>query len=170
MATDPLDLGSVMAPRLETLGTAHRRAQPWATCTCTSGSLDVAEAFYHRGARLRQDGVELCGRAVLFRRRLSPSSRHEYLVARAVSVTGSGATSGVGVIVPTDDDVAAVARSLRDAGYRAEDAADGVTAVDPWERGYLFERATRTPHEASRRTGLTNPIPASRSGRNTAVS
>ena len=40
--------------------------------------------------------------------------------------------------VPSEDDIAAAARSLQSAGYTSERVVDGVTATDPWGNAFIF--------------------------------
>ena len=132
MATDPLDIESVIgagagdtwdgAPMGTTMGHVHLHV----------GGLDAAEAFYHRALGFDKTLWSYAG--ALF---LSAGGYHHHLGTNIWSPGPSPSPDQAQlleweVIVPTDDDVAAVGRSLRDAGYRAEDAADGVTTADPW--------------------------------------
>ena len=92
--------------------------------------------------------MELSWRLVPVGWRLSPSSGHEHVVARTVLVGHQAQLLAMGLIVPSDADVAAVGRSLQAAGYRAEQTADGVTARDPWGTLVSIRRERRNHVEA----------------------
>jgi catechol 2,3-dioxygenase len=132
MTTDPLDIASLIgagagetwdgAPAGTTVGHVHLHV----------GSLDAAEAFYHRALGFDKTLWSYAG--ALF---LSAGGYHHHLGTNVWSPGPSPSPDQAQlleweVIVPTDDDVAAVRRSLSDAGYRAEDGAKAVTTVDPW--------------------------------------
>lgn len=132
MATDPLDIANVIAaggtekwagaPPGTTMGHVHLHV----------GTLEGAEAFYHRALGLDKTVWSYPG--ALF---LSAGGYHHHLGTNVWS-PGPGPSADEAqlleweLLVPSADDVAAVGRSVRSAGYTAEPAVDGVTAVDPW--------------------------------------
>jgi catechol 2,3-dioxygenase len=96
------------------------------------GSLEAAEAFYHRAIGFDKTVWSYPG--ALF---LSAGGYHHHLGTNIWSPGPRPSPAQAQlleweIIVPADDDVAAVQRSLKDAGYQAEEAEDGLTAVDPW--------------------------------------
>jgi catechol 2,3-dioxygenase len=96
------------------------------------GSLDAAEAFYHRAMGL--DKIVWSYPGALF---LSAGGYHHHL---GTNVWSSGPSPSLDdarlleweLIVPARDDVSALAQSLRSAGHDCEDAGDGAAAFDPW--------------------------------------
>lgn len=132
MTTDPLDISSVIAasggetwdgaPAETIMGHVHLHV----------GSLGEAEAFYHRALGLDKTVWSYPG--ALF---LSAGGYHHHL---GTNVWAPGPAPSADqaqllewdLLLPSDEDVLAAARSVRAAGYAAEDVADGVTAVDPW--------------------------------------
>jgi catechol 2,3-dioxygenase len=132
MTTDPLDITGVMAaaggetwagaPTGTTMGHIHLNV----------GSLDAAEAFYHRG--LGFDKTVWSYPGALF---LSAGGYHHHLGTNVWSRGPAPSEHEARlleweIIVPTGEDVAAADRNLRAAGHATEDAADGVAAADPW--------------------------------------
>jgi catechol 2,3-dioxygenase len=132
MATDPLDVTSLIAaggehpwdgvPPGTTMGHVHLHV----------GSLDTAEAFYHRA--LGFDKTVWSYPGALF---LSAGGYHHHLGANTWSPGPSPSADQARLvewelIVPVGDDVAAVGRNLQAAGYTAEETSVGVTAADPW--------------------------------------
>jgi len=132
MATDRLDIQSVIAaaggvawdgaPAGTTIGHVHLHV----------GSLEGAEAFYHRALGLDKTVWNYPG--ALF---LSAGGYHHHLGTNTWSRGPSSSATQAQLlawelIVPSDADVAAVGRSLQAGGYRAEQTTDGVTARDPW--------------------------------------
>lgn len=132
MTTDPLDVPSVMAsgrgepwrgaPKGTTMGHVHLHV----------GSLEQAEAFYHRA--LGFDKTVWSYPGALF---MSAGGYHHHLATNIWSDGPSPSPDQAKLlewelIVPSHDDVSAVGRSLRDAAYSAEETANGVTATDPW--------------------------------------
>lgn len=143
MATDPLDIQGVIAagrgepwtgaPQGTTIGHVHLHV----------GSLDGAEAFYHRA--LGFDKTVWSYPGALF---MSAGGYHHHLGTNTWSQQSAASVDEARLlewelIIPSDADIEAAARSLRDAGYRAEKTDDGVTAADPWgTRVHLRNRAT----------------------------
>jgi catechol 2,3-dioxygenase len=132
MATDPLDIQGVVAagrgeawtgaPEGTTMGHVHLHV----------GSLEQAEAFYHRG--LGFDKTVWSYPGALF---MSAGGYHHHLATNTWSPGPSPSADQARLLewelmVPSDADVAAVARSLRDAAYSAAEAGNEVTATDPW--------------------------------------
>ena len=132
MATDPLDLSSVVAagvghnwdgaPPGTTMGHMHLHV----------GSLDAAEAFYHRGLGFDKTVWSYPG-ALFF----SAGGYHHHLGTNTWSPGPSPTEDHAQLlewelIVPAHDDASAAGRSLRAAGYGAEDGTSGVMTSDPW--------------------------------------
>jgi catechol 2,3-dioxygenase len=132
MTTDPLDIQSVIAsgrserwegpPRGTTMGHVHLHV----------GSLEEAEAFYHRALGLDKTVWSYPG--ALF---MSAGGYHHHLATNTWSPGPSASPDQARLlkwelIVPSDSDVAAVTRSLQDAAYSPEETGDEVTAMDPW--------------------------------------
>jgi catechol 2,3-dioxygenase len=132
MTTDPLDIQSVIAagrgepwigvPDGTTMGHVHLHV----------GSLEQAEAFYHRA--LGFDKTVWSYPGALF---MSAGGYHHHLATNTWS-PGPAASSDEArlleweLIVPSDADLEAAARNLRDAGYSVETSENGVVATDPW--------------------------------------
>ena len=133
MATDPLDITSVIAagggekwagaPPGTTMGHVHLHV----------GSLEDAEAFYHGALGLDKTVWSYPG--ALF---LAAGGYHHHLGTNIWAPGPAPAAQHARLlqwelVVPTGHDVAAVVRSIRDAGYTAEDTEeDGAAATDPW--------------------------------------
>jgi catechol 2,3-dioxygenase len=132
MTTDPLNIQSVIAsgrgerwggaPGGTTMGHVHLHV----------GSLEQAEAFYHRALGLDKTVWSYPG--ALF---MSAGGYHHHLATNTWSPGPSPSPDQAQLlewelIVPSDSDVAAVTRSLRDAAYSTEGAGNEVTAMDPW--------------------------------------
>lgn len=132
MTTDPLDVGDVIgaaggerwdgAPAGTTIGHVHLHV----------GDLDAAEAFYHRALGLDKTVWSYPG--ALF---MAAGGYHHHLGTNTWARGAPAADNEARLldwelIVPSESDVAAVARSLRGAGYGADEAAGAVTAADPW--------------------------------------
>ena len=131
MTADPLDITSVVAaggggtwdgmPPGTKMGHVHLHV----------GSLEAAEAFYHRA--LGFDKTVWSYPGALF---LSAGGYHHHLAANVWS-PGSAASADEArlleweLLVPPDA-AAAVGRNLQDAGFTAEAADDGITTADPW--------------------------------------
>jgi catechol 2,3-dioxygenase len=96
------------------------------------GSLEQAEAFYHRG--LGFDKTVWSYPGALF---MSAGGYHHHL---ATNIWSPGPLLSPNqarlleweLIVPSESDVAAVTGSLRDAASSPEETGSEVTAVDPW--------------------------------------
>jgi catechol 2,3-dioxygenase len=133
MATDPLDIGNVIAegagvrwdgaPAGTTMGHVHLHV----------GSLEVADAFYHRGIGFDKTVWSYPG--ALF---MSAAGYHHHL---GTNVWSSGPAPAADeaqlleweLVLPSRDDTAAVDQSLRAAGYRTEhDENGGLVTEDPW--------------------------------------
>jgi catechol 2,3-dioxygenase len=142
MTTDPLDIASVIAagagqqwdgaPAGTTMGHVHLHV----------GTLDGAEAFYHR--KLGFDKTVWSYPGALF---LSAGGYHHHLGTNVWSPGPAPSADearllGWDLLVPSTDDVAAVKRSLQAAGNPAEDTVEGVATVDSWGTRVCI-RATR---------------------------
>jgi len=132
MASDPLDLDDVIAsagerrwegmPAGTTIGHMHLHV----------GSLADAEAFYH--AALGLDKMVWSYPGALF---LAAGGYHHHL---GTNVWSSGPSARHNdarlvewqLVVPTNDDRAATARSLSTAGYVVTETDDGSKVADPW--------------------------------------
>lgn len=154
MATDPLNVEAVMAsgagrdwdgvPPGTTLGHMHLHV----------GDLAAARAFYHEA--LGFDVTVWSYSGALF---LAAGSYHHHLGTNIWS-PGPGPTDDQArlleweLLVPAVDDVAAVARSLRAAGYETEDGAGGLIARDPWgTRLHIRAEAASTAPQSQRTPG-----------------
>jgi catechol 2,3-dioxygenase len=132
MTTDPLDIDNVIAegrghvwngvPIGTTMGHVHLHV----------GKLEEADVFYHRA--LGFDKTVWSYPGALF---LSAGGYHHHLGTNTWS-PGPSATDDQArlleweIVVPSADDAVAAARSLRAAGFSAQDAGTGWTAADPW--------------------------------------
>jgi catechol 2,3-dioxygenase len=132
MTTDPLDIKSVVAsglgerwmgaPTGTTMGHVHLHV----------GSLEQAEAFYHRVLGFEKTVWSYPG--ALF---MSAGGYHHHLATNVWS-PGPAPSPDLAqllaweLIVPAPADVAAVALSLRAGAYRAEETGTEVVAMDPW--------------------------------------
>jgi catechol 2,3-dioxygenase len=132
MTTDPLDVASVIAaaggrtwdgaPAGTRMGHVHLHV----------GSLDTAEAFYHRAVGF--DKIVWSYPGALF---LSAGGYHHHLGTNTWA-PGPAASEDRArllaweLVVPTGDDVAEAARSLGAAGCAPEETGGGVTTADPW--------------------------------------
>jgi catechol 2,3-dioxygenase len=132
MTTDPLDLESVIAagqgepwtgtPDGTTVGHVHLHV----------GRLDQAEAFYHRALGLDKTVWSYPG--ALF---MSAGGYHHH-VGTNVWSAGPGPSRDEAqlleweLLVPSARDVTKAAESIQSAGYESAQAADSVTAADPW--------------------------------------
>jgi len=132
MATDPLDIETVIAagrghvwngmPDGTTIGHMHLHV----------GNLEEADAFYHRG--LGFDKMVWSYPGALF---FAAGGYHHHLGTNTWS-PGPSATDDQArlleweLIVPGGKDASAAGRSLRAAGYGAEDGGASWIAADPW--------------------------------------
>jgi catechol 2,3-dioxygenase len=132
MATDPLDIDGVIAagrgeawtgaPRGTTMGHVHLHV----------GSLDEAEAFYHRALGLDKTVWSYPG--ALF---MSAGGYHHHLGTNVWSPGPAPSPDEAQLLewellVPSKQDVVNVSQSIRAAGYGSEPAGDTVRAADPW--------------------------------------
>lgn len=132
MTTDPLDIDSVVAsgggepwtgaPTGTTMGHVHLHV----------GSLEQAEAFYHRALGFDKTVWNYPG--ALF---MSAGGYHHHLGTNVWSDGPSPLPDQARLlewelIVPSEDDVSAIARSLRAAAHDAEEMGKDATAADPW--------------------------------------
>jgi len=132
MATDPLDIDNVIAegagvtwdgaPAGTTMGHLHLHV----------GSLEAAEAFYHRAIGFDKTVWSYPG--ALF---MSAAGYHHHLGTNVWSPGPPPAPDQAqllewGLVLPSTADVTAVGQSLRAAGYGTEDAARGFVTADPW--------------------------------------
>jgi len=132
MTTDPLDIQSVIAagrgkpwtgvPHGTTMGHVHLHV----------GSLEQAEAFYHRALGLDRTVWSYPG--ALF---MSAGGYHHHLGTNTWSPGPAASFDEARLLewdlmVPSDADTAAAAQSLRDAGYGIEKTASGMAVEDPW--------------------------------------
>jgi catechol 2,3-dioxygenase len=132
MTTDPLDVRNVIAAAGGETWTGPPGGTAIGHVHLHVGSLEGAEAFYHRALGLDKTVWSYPG--ALF---MSAGGYHHHL---ATNVWSPGPAPSADqarlleweLVVPSDPDVAAVARSLQAAGYGLEDTGNGVTAADPW--------------------------------------
>jgi catechol 2,3-dioxygenase len=132
MATDPLDIQSVIAagrgevwtgvPEGTTMGHVHLHV----------GSLEQAEAFYHRA--LGFDKTVWSYPGALF---MSAGGYHHHLGTNTWSPGPAASADEARLIewelmVPSGADVEDATRNLRDAGDGVEKTPHGVAAADPW--------------------------------------
>jgi len=132
MATDPLDIASVIADGGGVAWTGARAGTTMGHVHLHVGSLDAAEAFYHRA--LGFDKTVWSYPGALF---MAAGGYHHHL---GTNVWSTGPTPAPDqaqllewqLLVPSHDDVAAIGRSLQAAGYGISDKGDGLTAADNW--------------------------------------
>jgi catechol 2,3-dioxygenase len=132
MATDPLDIDSVIAegagvtwngaPAGTTMGHVHLHV----------GSLESAEAFYHRA--LGFDKMVWSYPGALF---MSAAGYHHHLGTNVWSPGPPPAPDHAQLlewelVLPSIADVVAVGQSLRAAGHQTDDDAHGFVTADPW--------------------------------------
>jgi catechol 2,3-dioxygenase len=132
MATDPLDIESVIgagggsawdgAPAGTTMGHVHLHV----------GSLEGAEAFYHRA--LGFDKMVWSYPGALF---MAAAGYHHHLGTNVWSAGPGPARDEAQLlawelVLPALADVTAAGESLRAAGHQTEPAAGGFVAADPW--------------------------------------
>ena len=148
MTSDRLDIGRVVAaaegvawdgaPAGTTVGHVHLHV----------GSLEAAEAFYHRALGLDKTVWDYPG--ALF---LSAGGYHHHLGTNTWSPGPAPSADQAQllrweIVVPSDADVAAVARSLHAGGYVASQTAEGVSAADPWGTSVTIREERRNHVEA----------------------
>jgi catechol 2,3-dioxygenase len=132
MATDPLDIDNVIA---ESAGVAWNGAPAGTTMGHVHlhvGSLEAAEAFYHRAIGFDKTVWSYPG--ALF---MAAAGYHHHL---GTNVWSSGPRPAADeaqlleweLLLPSRDDTAAVEQRLRGAGYHTEHDAHGLVAADPW--------------------------------------
>jgi catechol 2,3-dioxygenase len=133
MATNPLDIDDVIA---DGAGVAWDGAPAGTTMEHIHlhvGSLEAAEAFYHRAIGFDKTVWSYPG--ALF---MAAAGYHHHL---GTNVWSSGPSPGADeaqlleweLVLPSRDDTAAVDLSLRAAGFRVEhDANGGLVTEDPW--------------------------------------
>ena len=132
MATDPLDIENVIAeggggvwngmPTATTIGHMHLHV----------GDLEGADSFYHRA--LGFDKMVWSYSGALF---FAAGGYHHHLGTNTWSPGPSARDDQARLlewelIVPGEQDASAAGRSLRAAGYSAEDGGNGWIAADPW--------------------------------------
>lgn len=132
MTTDPLDIQTVIAagrgvawtgaPEGSTIGHVHLHV----------GSLEQAEAFYHRA--LGFDKTVWSYPGALF---MSAGGYHHHLGTNTWSPGPAASVDEARLLeweltVPSDADVDAAAEHLRAAGYTVENTGTGAAAADPW--------------------------------------
>lgn len=135
MTTDRLDIRSLLAAGGDRAWTGMPSGTTMGHVHLHVGDLDGAEAFYHRA--LGFDKVVWSYPGALF---LSAGGYHHHLGNNTWS-SGLSASDGDArllewtIVLPDASDVAGVARSLRAAGYEAQEAEGEVVAADPWGTG-----------------------------------
>ncbi len=132
MSTDPLDMASLVAES----GAEEWQGAPPGTAVghihLHVGSLDSGEAFYHRALGFDKTAWNYPG--ALF---MSAGGYHHHLGINVWAPGPSPAPDEAqllewSLVVPTSEDVASAAASLRAAGYEPEHGPDGLLAADPW--------------------------------------
>jgi catechol 2,3-dioxygenase len=132
MTTDPLDIDRLIAAGGEQEWDGMPGGTRMGHVHLHVGSLEHAEAFYHRALGLDKTVWSYPG--ALF---LSAGGYHHHLGINIWS-PGPAPTANEArlleweLVVPTVDDFGAVARSLDAAGYSIERTSDRVVAADPW--------------------------------------
>ena len=132
MTTDPLAIDDLVA---EANGAGWNAAPPGTTIGHVHlhvGSLDDAEAFYHRAIGFDKTVWSYPG--ALF---MAAAGYHHHL---GTNVWSSGPAPEADqarlleweLVLPSPGDVALVDRSLRGAGYEVDDTSGGAMAADPW--------------------------------------
>ena len=132
MATDPLDMQSVIAAGRGEAWTGAPPRTRMGHVHLHVGSLEPAEAFYHRA--LGFDKTVWSYPGALF---MSAGGYHHHL---ATNIWSPGPAPSADharlleweIVVPSSADAAAVGLSLRDSGVQAEDEVDGILVKDPW--------------------------------------
>ena len=132
MATDPLDIQSVMAagrgvswtgaPEGTTMGHVHLHV----------GNMADSEAFYHRALGFDKTMWNYPG--ALF---MSAGGYHHHLGTNTWAPGPAPSADHARLLewellVPSHEDTGAAAKSLRDAGYNVEHGGEDLAVVDPW--------------------------------------
>ena len=146
MTTAPLDIDNVIAagggsvwnglPIGTTIGHMHLHV----------GSLEEADAFYHRALGFDKTVWSYPG-ALFF----SAGGYHHHLGTNTWSPGPAAADDEARLLeweiaVPNGDDAVAAARSLRAAGYAAENSANGWMTADPWGTRLRIKPELRPEH------------------------
>jgi catechol 2,3-dioxygenase len=132
MTTDPLDVGDLIASAGETTWSGMPAGTTIGHVHLHVSSLAETERFYH--AALGFDKTVWSYPGALF---LAAGGYHHHLGTN-VWAPGPAATPDEArlleweLVLPDAGAVSAAARSLRAAGYAAEETGGGVTAADPW--------------------------------------
>jgi catechol 2,3-dioxygenase len=132
MTTDPLDVDSLIAAGSGGEWSAAPPGTRMGHVHLHVGSLETAEAFYHRGLGLDKTVWSYPGAVFM-----SAGGYHHHLAANVWS-PGPRPSPGQAqlleweLIVPSARDVAEAAASLASAGYEPQRTADSVAAADPW--------------------------------------
>jgi catechol 2,3-dioxygenase len=132
MTTDPLDIQSVVAAGRGEAWTSAPNGTAMGHIHLHVGSLEQSEAFYHRA--LGFDKTVWSYPGALF---MAAGGYHHHV---GTNTWSQGPAASVDearlleweLVLPSETDVEAVARSLRDAGYGAERREKGMVVADPW--------------------------------------
>jgi catechol 2,3-dioxygenase len=133
MATEPLDLRSLINAAGSAPWTGMPRATTMGHVHLSVGDLAQARAFYHAGLGFDLTVWNYPG--ALF---MSAGGYHHHAGTNTWAAGTRPATTGDArlleweLVVPTTNDVAAAAANLQSAGYDARVAQDDVLAGDPW--------------------------------------
>ncbi len=132
MTTDPLDIRSVIAAGRGEDWTGAPEGTRMGHVHLHVGSLDEAEAFYHRA--LGFDKTVWSYPGALF---MSAGGYHHHVATNTWS-TGPAAAANAArlleweLMLPSDSDIEAAARNVHAAGFDVEKTATGVAVADPW--------------------------------------
>jgi catechol 2,3-dioxygenase len=132
MATDPLDIENVIASGRGEKWTGASGGTTIGHMHLNVGSLVEAEAFYHRALGLDKTVWDYPG--ALF---MSAGGYHHHLGTNVWSPGPSASADQAQLlewelVVPSQEDVAAVERSLNGAGYPVQRLGDTLVAADSW--------------------------------------
>lgn len=132
MTTARLDIRSLLAAAGERSWTGMPSGTTMGHVHLHVGTLEGADAFYHRA--LGFDKTVWSYPGALF---LSAGGYHHHLGTNIWSPGPAPSADRArllewDLLVPSTDDVADVKRSLQGAAYTVEETGDGVTAADPW--------------------------------------
>ena len=132
MATDPLDIDSVMAEGADAAWDGAPAATTMGHLHLHVGSLEAAEAFYHRAIGFDKTVWSYPG--ALF---MSAAGYHHHLGTNVWSPGPLPAPDQAQLlewelVLPSGADVAAVGQSLRAAGHHTEHESRGLVTADPW--------------------------------------